>query len=210
VIVGVGGSATVDGGRGAMEALGGDLRGADVVVACDVQTTFVAAARLFGPQKGATTSDVSVLEQRLRDLAKRYHDEFGRDIEGLPGSGAAGGLAGGLAALGARLVPGAALVAEVAGLEGALAGASAVVTGEGRLDVTSLEGKVVAHVLDRAAAHGVAAGIVAGVVDRDVVPPGTPAIALVERARSVGDAMERAADLLVDAGRDLVELLTGT
>jgi glycerate kinase len=209
VIVGVGGSATVDGGRGAIEALGHDLHGADVIVACDVQTTFVDAARIFGPQKGARPQDVRVLELRLHDLARLYRDEHGVNVAELPGGGAAGGLAGGLAALGARLVPGAVLVADVAGLETAIAGAAAVLTGEGKLDVTSLEGKVVAHVLERAAAHRVAAGIVAGEIDRDAAPAGTPALSLVELGGSVESAMAHAAELVAQAAEKLAAMLAG-
>jgi glycerate kinase len=115
VIVAVGGSATVDGGLGALEALDFDLRGADVVVACDVTTGFADAARVFGPQKGADPAAVAALERRLERLADRYRRELGVDVRDVPGAGAAGGLAGGIAALGGRLVPGAALVADVAG-----------------------------------------------------------------------------------------------
>ena len=147
VLVAVGGSATVDGGLGALEALDFDLRGAEVVVACDVTTAFVDAAPVFGPQKGADAAAVAELQRRLTELADRYRTDHGVDVRELPGSGAAGGLAGGLAALGARLVPGAELVADVVGLRAALSGASLVLTGEGRFDATSLAGKVVGHVL---------------------------------------------------------------
>ena len=121
MIVGVGGSATVDGGLGALEALDFDLRGAEVVVACDVETRFVDAARIFGPQKGADAAGVDRLEQRLEALAERYRSDLGVDVRELELAGAAGGLAGGLAALGAILRPGAALVAETVGLRAALA-----------------------------------------------------------------------------------------
>jgi glycerate kinase len=149
IVVGVGGSATTDGGAGAVAAIGSPeaLAGVELLVACDVRTTFGAAATVFGPQKGASPTQVAVLEQRLAALAEDYRRRFGVDVEGLPGAGAAGGLAGGLAALGARLVPGFDLVAEVVGLPGRLAGADVVATGEGRLDPPSFEGKVVGGVV---------------------------------------------------------------
>ena len=120
VIVAVGGSATTDGGLGALEALDFALGDIEVLVACDVTTTFVDAARTYGPQKGATPDTIARLEARLEALADRYRERFGVDVRDLPGAGAAGGLAGGLAAAGARLVPGAPLVAELAGLPAAL------------------------------------------------------------------------------------------
>src|SRR6476619_5438640 len=180
VIVAVGGSATVDGGLGALDALGFDLHGADVVVACDVSTRFVDAARVFGPQKGADETAVAALEERLDRLADRYRDARGVDVRALPGAGAAGGLAGGLAAYGARLVPGAPLVADIVGLREALQSASLVLTGEGRLDATSFAGKVVGHVLNEARALGVPASVVAGDAERGALPDGVRCLTLVE------------------------------
>jgi glycerate kinase len=202
VTVGVGGSATVDGGLGALEALDFDLHGAEVVVACDVGTGFVQAARVFGPQKGADAADVARLEERLSALADRYRSELGVDVRKLAMAGAAGGLAGGLAALGATLRPGAALVAETAGLRAALAGASLVVTGEGRYDATSLDGKVVGHVLGEARAAGVPAAIVAGdaAVDAlEALPPDVPCVTLASLAGSAERALHDAARLAADA-----------
>lgn len=164
IIVGVGGSASTDGGLGAISALGGhpfsDL-GVSVAVACDVTTTFLDAARVFAPQKGADAAQVRLLAERLASTATHYRVRFGIDVTGMAGGGAAGGLAGGLAALGARLESGFDLVASVAGLEATLGPASvdtdgtspadcgleAVATGEGLLDATSLEGKVVGGVV---------------------------------------------------------------
>lgn len=175
VLVGCGGSATTDGGLGAVEALGGlgatssaRLAGVELVVACDVATRFVEAAPIFAPQKGATPAEVALLERRLARLAERYADERGVEVRDLPGSGAAGGLAGGLAALGATLVPGFDLVAEATGLAPALAEAQLVVTGEGHLDAQSLEGKVVGGVTSLASAAGVPALVVVGDGDRSV------------------------------------------
>jgi glycerate kinase len=149
IIVGCGGSATTDGGWGAVVAVGSAaaLGGVEVVVACDVTTAFADAARLFGPQKGATPEQVARLTDRLGSLAHRYRRDFGVDVDILPGAGAAGGLAGGLAALGARLAPGFDLVAELVGLDTLVAAADLVVTGEGHLDPPSFHGKVPGGVL---------------------------------------------------------------
>jgi glycerate kinase len=152
LIVGCGGSATTDGGAGALTIIGGaeQLAGAEMVVACDVAVGFLEAARRFGPQKGATPEQVELLEQRLVELADRYSSALGRDVTSLEGSGAAGGLAGGLAAIGGRLVRGLELVASVVGLDRQLGNADAVVTGEGCLDDQSFAGKVVGGVASRA------------------------------------------------------------
>lgn len=201
VVVAVGGSATVDGGLGALEALDFDLRGARVEVACDVATAFLDAPRVFGPQKGAGPKAVALLERRFEALARRYRDEHGVDVRHQPGSGAAGGLAGGLAALGARLVPGAALVADAVGLRDHLRAASLAITGEGRLDATSLAGKVVGHVLAEAEAVGTPVGIVAGVVDLPNVPARTASLA--DLAGSLDVAQRDAARLATEAAAAL-------
>ena len=203
VVVGVGGSATVDGGLGALEALGWTLRGAEVVVACDVRSAFLDAPRLFGPQKGASRADVTVLEKRLQGLAARLAATFGVDVVGLPGAGAAGGLAGGLAAAGARLVPGFDVVAAVVGFEEAVAASAAVVTGEGRVDATTLDGKVVARVLEAARAKGLPAGVVAGMIDRRI-ELAAPSRALVDAG---GDPFGEAAALVEQETAALVREL---
>lgn len=166
VLVGVGGSATTDGGRGAVQAIeeAGGLGGVEVVVACDVETRFVEAAEHFGPQKGATPDQVVALRARLVALAEEIRDRYGVEVADLPGGGAAGGLAGGLAALGARLVPGFGVVADAVRLTERLARVDMVVTGEGRLDATSWSGKVVGSVVAATRAAGVPVLVVAGVV----------------------------------------------
>ena len=161
VLVAVGGSATVDGGAGAIEALeaAGGLRGARLVVLCDVRTPWEDAPRLFGPQKGASPEAVARLQERLDALAARLP----RDPRGVPMTGAAGGLAGGLwAAFGATLEPGAPFVLDVLGFDERLRAAGAVVVGEGRLDPTSLEGKALAEVATRARRAGVPCAAVVG------------------------------------------------
>jgi glycerate kinase len=180
VIVAVGGSATTDGGLGAVEALGWAPFRVPVRVACDVRTPFLDAAAVFAPQKGASRADLERLAGRLAELAERYRDELGVDVTALPGGGAAGGLAGGLAALGARLEPGFELVAEYVGLERALDGVELVLTGEGRVDATSFDGKVVGGMLAAAARRGIRALVVTGEVEPGADRP-ADTVSLIER-----------------------------
>ncbi len=164
--LGVGGSATTDGGAGAIRAIerSGGLHGAKLVVLCDVRTSFQDAARVFGPQKGADEDDVRRLTARLHALARR----LARDPRGIPMTGAAGGLAGGLwAAFGAELLPGAAFLLDAIGFDVRLRAARAVVTGEGRLDDQSLAGKLVSEVATRARQSGVPCHAVVGSNDLD-------------------------------------------
>jgi glycerate kinase len=167
IVVAVGGVASTDGGVAAVEALPTPLP-VPLSVACDVTARFLDAAEVFAPQKGATPEQVLILRDRLSLL----------DVPDIPGSGAAGGLAGGLAAIGGRLLPGFDLVAERLDLDEHLARADLVVTGEGRIDATSFTGKVVGRVLERAAASGVETLVVAGEVAANG-PIG--ALSLVER-----------------------------
>jgi glycerate kinase len=197
IVVTVGGVASTDGGIGAVEALRPLLPlEVPLEVACDVEAPFLAAADVFAPQKGATPEQIDVLRDRLGLIAERYRDRLGVDVRELRGSGAAGGLAGGLAAIGGRLVSGFDLVADRLGLDERLAEADLVVTGEGRLDETSFTGKVVGRVLARAAAAGTEALIVAG----DVAANGpVQAVSLVERC-----GRDRA---LTDAAQCLIEVV---
>lgn len=172
IIVGLGGSATTDGGLGALRALHplARLRGVELLVACDVRTRFLDAAECFGPQKGASRAQVRLLTNRLARLADVYRQDHGVDVTALPGAGAAGGLAGGLAAVGAQLLDGFALVAEEVALDEVIEGADLVVTGEGFLDEASFDGKVVGGVAEMAAGLGVPVVAVVGEeVDSDVV-----------------------------------------
>jgi len=206
IIVGVGGSATTDGGLAAVQELGWSLAGLDVRVACDVETVFTDAAVRYGPQKGATSAEITLLTRRLETLANEYQARTGVDVRKLIGSGAAGGLAGGLAAIGARLEPGFDLIADACGLEAALDGAELVVTGEGRLDGASLEGKVVGGVL--AWSEGARRAVIAGQVEKAVasrVPGDVLVLALTDRVWNAGEAFARAELLVeeasVEAGR---------
>jgi glycerate kinase len=182
VLVGVGGSASTDGGLGALRALHPPVRlkAIELVVACDVRTTFVEAADVFGPQKGATAAQVELLRRRLERLAQVYAEEHGVDVSGVAGGGAAGGLAGGLAAVGGELVEGFEVVADEVDLWARIEGADLVVTGEGFLDAQSFEGKVVGGVAAMAEAAGVRLVAIAGDVFDDTGHR-VEAVSLVER-----------------------------
>lgn len=180
VIIGAGGSATTDGGQGCLEALEPLSRytGVELLVACDVDLTFVEAAEVFGPQKGASARQVELLTRRLVRLAQVYEETYGVDVRDLPGSGAAGGLAGGLAAIGAELVRGIDLVAETIELSERLEGADLCITGEGFLDEQSFAGKAVGGVVDLARDASVPVLVIAGEAFED---PPVPYLSLVER-----------------------------
>ncbi len=182
VLVGVGGSATTDGGLGALRALHPlpRYRGVEIVVACDVRARFLEAAELFAPQKGASPAQVALLARRLERLAQVYLEDHGVDVRSLEGSGAAGGLAGGLAAIGATLVEGFEVVAEENDLYGRIEGADLVITGEGFLDAQSFEGKVVGGVAGLAAEAGVPVVAIVGEVF-DGVADRIEAVSLVSR-----------------------------
>ena len=167
IIVCLGGSATTDGGLGAVRAISAPhrLRGVELLVACDVTTVFVDAARVFAPQKGATPAQVRMLTGRLERIAQMYTSEFGVDVTAIAGGGAAGGLAGALAALGGQLLPGFDLVADEVDLDDALTTADLIITGEGYLDAQSFDGKVVGKVQELARSLGTPVGAVVGDAD---------------------------------------------
>ncbi len=166
VYLGVGGSATTDGGAGAIRAIqeAGGLGGARITVLTDVRTPFEHAARVFGPQKGAGEDQVRRLTRRLNDQARR----MARDPRGVPMTGAAGGLSGGLwGEFGAQLVPGAQFVLDAVDFDRRMRAARAVVTGEGKLDQQSLAGKVVSEVSTRARQAGVPCHAIVGTRELD-------------------------------------------
>jgi glycerate 2-kinase len=161
VLVAVGGSATTDGGAGAIEAIeeGGGLGGARLMVVCDVRTPFERAAEVYGPQKGADPATVKRLTKRLHALAERLP----RDPRGVPMTGGAGGLSGGLyAAFGAKLVPGASFVLDALGFDERMRASWAVITGEGRIDQQTLQGKVIGELATRCRQAGVPSHAVVG------------------------------------------------
>lgn len=154
IMVAAGGSATTDGGAGAVQAIhdGGGLRGARITVLSDVTTTFLDAPRVFGPQKGAGPAEIEVLERRLRQLAGSYP----RNPAGVPRTGAAGGAfrrTVGPLQRGACLRAGAVL--DAVDFDRCLASAdAAVVVGEGRLDSQTGQGKIVSAILERVQESG--------------------------------------------------------
>ncbi|MFM8776202.1 MAG: glycerate kinase [Actinomycetota bacterium] len=153
-----------------MQAIGSRarLKGVDFVVACDVTTPFVDAAKVFAPQKGASNAQVNFLTTRLQRLVQVYSDEYGVDVSTIAGAGAAGGLAGGLAALGARLVPGFDLVAEEVLLDELLVETDFIITGEGFMDSESFNGKVVGSMAELAADKNLHISAICGDIHAEV------------------------------------------
>jgi glycerate 2-kinase len=197
IVVGLGDTATVDGGAGLLEVVGEALEGRDLQVLCDVRNPLLGergAARAFGPQKGASPEQVEELERTLgsTEALSPYAD--------LPGAGAAGGLGAALASLGGRLLPGAQVVLERIEFRAHATGADLVVTGEGTIDRSSLEGKAVGSVLQACRELDVRCELFGGRVE--AVPPGTSPHAL------SGDP-GRAADDLVELGGRLARALLG-
>lgn len=186
LLVALGGSATVDGGAGLREV----VRALPVptVVLCDVRTRLDDAARLFGPQKGASPADVAVLERRLAAMEEL------RPFAEVPGAGAAGGLGAAFAALGGELVPGAAALLDLLGFDELLSEQDLVVTGEGQVDQTTVEGKAPGEVAGRCAAAGVRCVVFGGRVLVEIEGAETVALS--------GDAARAEADL-VELGRRL-------
>ncbi|HEV2776593.1 MAG TPA: glycerate kinase [Solirubrobacteraceae bacterium] len=161
ILVAVGGSATTDGGAGAIAAIraGGGIGDARLRVLCDVEAAFEDAPQIFGPQKGADAATVARLEQRLAQLAATLP----RDPRGVAFGGCAGGLSGGLwAAFGAQLCAGASAILDALGVDERMRAAQLVVAGEGCLDEQSFGGKIVGELVRRAGAAGVPIHAVVG------------------------------------------------
>ncbi len=244
VVLGVGGSATVDGGHGVLTALGARFLDADgrelprgggalsqlasvdlsglhpralevpIDVACDVDSRLLGelgAARLFGPQKGATPSAVEQLEAGLSRLAQVLERDFGRPVASVESGGAAGGIAAGLfGVLGARLLPGVELVLDAVGFDSALAGALLCLTAEGLLDRQSLRNKGPLGVARRASALGVPVVALGGGIAPDVSDADFPEFAgmfsICSRPLSLEQAMREAEPLLASAAERVVRL----
>jgi glycerate kinase len=244
ILLGVGGSATVDGGAGILEALGARLldsagqtlprgggslphlasidistldqraRRVPVDIACDVDSPLLGelgAARLFGPQKGASPEAVEQLEAGLSHLADLIQRDFGRNVKAIASGGAAGGIAAGLyGVLGARLLPGVDLVLDAVGFDRALAGAALCITAEGLLDRQSLRNKGPFGVARRAAALGVPVVALGGGIASDVSDQDFPAFAgmfsICPRPMSLRQAMREAGPLLAAAAERVVRL----
>ncbi len=201
ILIGIGGSATVDGAAGCVQALGARLlddsgadiprggsglsrlasidvsglspllKSAEIIVLHDVTNPLIGpdgAARVFGPQKGATPAIVETLEANLSHFAAIIRRDLGIDITTMPGGGSAGGLGAGLPAfLGARLAPGGPTIIELLGYERQFAGVDLVITGEGKLDTQTSGGKAVKSIAQSARRAGIPVIALAGRLDAD-------------------------------------------
>lgn len=214
IVVGLGGSASTDGGRGLIDELGGlaaaRQRLADValIAACDVEYPLLGpwgAARVFGPQKGADAATVAVLESRLNAWATELDAAAGWPVSAASGAGAAGGIGAALLALGGTAESGADIVARHTGLAGAIADTDVLVTGEGRFDQQSLHGKVIGSLCTAARARQLPVLVLAGQIDLD-----EPALrsAGVIAARAIADHAGSVRLALVDAANQLIGLTT--
>jgi glycerate kinase len=244
IVIGIGGSATVDGGTGMASALGMrvldskgqpvqgcggslahvaavdgaglDVRlsGCDLIVACDVTNPLTGpqgAARTYAPQKGATPAQVDQLEEGLRALAAVVRRDLGKDVEQMPGAGAAGGLGAGLVAfLGARLERGVEVVMKACRFGEQLAGADLAITGEGRVDGQSAFGKTVAGVAGAAREQGIPVLVLTGAVGdgyEALYELGIAAvISIADRPMPLAEAVARAGELLEGTAEATVRL----
>lgn len=157
IYLGLGGTGTNDGGTGLLDAIQDvDLSCCHIYALCDVNATFCGpegASALYGPQKGAGPGQVAMLDERLRVLAGEYLRLSGRDVLTMPGSGAAGGIGGAVwAMLGGELIPGAEAVLKILDFDSKLEGVSLVITGEGKMDAQTMQGKLPYTVATRAKA----------------------------------------------------------
>ena len=194
VLVAAGGSATTDGGAGAIAAIedAGGLGGARLVVLYDVRTPFERAAELFAPQKGADPAMVRRLGGRLEKLSTKLT----RDPRGVVGSGAAGGLAGGLwATFKAELVAGAPFVLNALDYDARMRASQAVIVGEGRLDDQTLQGKAAGEAATRARQAGVPCHAIVGTDDLDLFGQRILDLQTVAAAPSLDEISEAAARL---------------
>ncbi|CAN3129696.1 glycerate kinase [Mycobacterium sp. smrl_JER01] len=216
IVVGLGGSACTDGGRGMVEALGGLtaarelLDGVELIAASDVEHPLLGprgAATIFGPQKGADPDAVAVLEQRMTAWAEQLRVAAGRVVTDDAGAGAAGGIGAALLALGGRRESGAAIIAEHTGLDADVAGADLIITGEGRFDDQSLHGKVVSALAAGARSRRTPVLVLAGQVTLDTQALQDAGIAaarsVTDRAGSVQRAIEDAAEQLTGLASDV-------
>jgi glycerate kinase len=222
VTLGIGGSATTDGGRGLLEGLDGNrsLAQIDLQIACDVSNPLLGpdgAAAVYGPQKGAEPDDVAALDARNAAWADELETATGRRERDTPGAGAAGGVGFALLAIQDRfhsfaLRPGIELVMEAAGFDEKLAGADLILTGEGRIDAQTGFGKTALGVAQRAAAAGVPCIAVGGGVERDGIAAlatvGAIAVPVAERPGSVEAAMAAGADPIVRCAERIARLVS--
>ena len=236
LIIGIGGSATNDGGAGMARALGAHflddderelpegglalaglsridltqldarLNETEIVVACDVDNPLCGsrgASTVFGPQKGVTPDGVELLDRALANYAEHAKEATGRDVAGLPGAGAAGGLGAGLLFFtGARLRPGVEIVLDAVGFADLARTADFVITGEGRTDYQTAYGKAPVGVARAAKAVGVPVFCISGALGEgadDVLAHGIDAtLAICDRPMTLEECM-RDADKLIES-----------
>jgi glycerate kinase len=236
LILGIGGSATTDGGAGLLAGLGATadrdravvdlagldprLAGAELAVACDVSNPLLGAsgaAAIYGPQKGASPVDVTELDRRLAAWADALEAAAGTRVRDTPGAGAAGGAGFALLAIAGRfrsfaLRPGVDLVMDATDFAARLAGADLVITGEGRIDAQTGFGKTALGVARRAAEAGVACIAVGGGVELDGIEAlravGAVAVPVVEHPQSVEAAMSAGVEPVARCGERLASLLS--
>jgi glycerate kinase len=183
------------------------MRQIRVVVACDVDDPLTGpsgAARVYGPQKGASPDDVLLLERALAHFAAVVHRDLGIDVRATAGGGAAGGAGAGLMAfLGARMRPGVAVVMDALDVRRRLAGADLLVTGEGSMDASSLRGKVISGLIAEAQRAAVPIAVLCG--RSEIELPDVRLESLVDRfgeERAMGDARGALVDLAAEVAHD--------
>lgn len=239
IIVGIGGSATNDAGVGMAQALGIkamdkygkdvpwggegllklekiEARGLDkrlqsvkIIVACDVQNTLLDAARVYAPQKGAKPEEIILLEEGLKRFAKVVRNCLGKDVEGLPGGGAAGGLGAGLVAfLDATLSSGIDTILDYIGFDEKIKGAQLMITGEGKLDKQTTYGKAIAGAIRRAKGKPVIA--LTGKIEEGLALSQlgiSSAFSIVNGPTTLKEAMRKASSLLENTAREIAKIL---
>ena len=216
LLIGLGGTATCDGGAGMLSVPGVKeaLQNVSIELLCDVDAPFTGsrgAARVFAPQKGASPEEVEILEQKMQDLARSILSQTGVDVSDMPGAGAAGGLGGAFMAYShATMVPGIERILELAGFDQAVQDAHLIITGEGKSDRQTLMGKVPWGVLQHA--QGVPVALLSGRVENrdDLERAGFhPVLEVTPRSLPLPEALkpERATALLWQAAQELMHLL---
>lgn len=243
-ILGLGGSATNDGGAGMLQALGAELldqnseplgfgggalgelaeirlEGLDpriaeseFIIACDVNNPFVGssgASAVFGPQKGATPEMVQQLDQNLKHFADLIERTQGIAIHDIPGTGAAGGLSGGiLAFMDGHLESGISIVTRMTNLELAIQDADLVITGEGQVDYQTARGKTPCGVAHIARMHQVPVIVLAGSIGQGIESlyehGVTAVISILNRPMPLGEAMEQTGTLLEQAAEQVIRI----
>lgn len=243
IVLGIGGSATNDGGTGMAAALGWQFRDEQnnsiqpcggnlstihrilppaspltqtVDVACDVTNPLygpTGASAIYGPQKGASSNDIETLDQGLRHLAQLIQDQFGVDLADVPGAGAAGGMgAGALFFLNATLKEGVKVVMEQTHFVDHLAGVDLVLTGEGKMDNQTLQGKLIHGITQQARAAHIPTVAICGTLEaqpNEITALGlTAAFSVLNRPLSLDEALNTAYDAVRQTTFNVLRLLT--